>query len=262
MVALHGFQPLYAASGFIVGALVGMTGIGGGALMTPILILLFGIHPATAVGTDLLYAGATKIGGTLVHGLAHTIDWRIVGRLSMGSIPLTALTLFVLSKTDFTGGGARVLINIVLGFALLATALVLIFRRRILKLYAGVIGDLDPRQMWCATVAIGATLGVLVSISSVGAGALGTTALVMLYPRHPVVRIVGSDIAHAVPLTLLAGFGHWLMGSVNVLLLGSLLVGSIPGILLGSWAAARVPDAALRYVLAATLLVAGAKLIF
>jgi uncharacterized protein len=137
-----------------------------------------------------------------------------------------------------------------------------VFRRSILKLSASVIGDLDPRQLWCATLAIAATLGVLVSISSVGAGALGTTVVVMLYPRYPIVRIVGSDIAHAVPLTLLAGFGHWLMGSVNGTLLGSLLVGSIPGILLGSWAAARVPDAALRYVLAVTLLVAGANLIF
>ncbi|MDE2230262.1 MAG: sulfite exporter TauE/SafE family protein [Alphaproteobacteria bacterium] len=262
MTAIHGFQPLYAVAGFFVGALVGMTGVGGGSLMTPILILLFGIHPSTAVGTDLLYAAATKTGGTLVHGLTRTIDWGIVARLAAGSMPMTALTLFVLSKFDITGGAAHGLITTVLSLALFATALVLTFRRPILRLYMATVGELDARRAARMTVATGAVLGMLVSISSVGAGALGATVLVMLYPYHAIVRIVGSDIAHAVPLTLLAGLGHWMMGTISMSLLGSLLVGSIPGIVLSSWTAPRVPDAMLSYILAATLAVAGVKLIF
>lgn len=261
MNAFHGFHPLYAASGLLVGALVGMTGVGGGSLMTPILILVFGIHPATAVGTDLLYAAITKTGGTLIHGLRRTIDWRIVGCLATGSIPTTALTLFVLSRLN-QGPAAGHLITMVLGVALFMSALVLVFRRSLLRKYAARVGELNPRVATRATVATGAILGILVSLTSVGAGALGATALIMLYPRHATVRIVGSDIAHAVPLTLLAGLGHLMMGSTDLSLLGSLLVGSLPGIVLGSWAASRVPDTALRYILAGTLVLVGVKLVF
>src|ERR1043166_3351436 len=228
-------DPLYVASGFGVGLLVGMTGVGGGSLMTPVLILLFGVHPATAVGTDLLYAAATKTGGSLVHGLGGTIDWRVVGRLATGSVPMTALTLFVLSNLDIKGHLADQLITVVLSTALFGTAAVLIFRKRIMAVYAQRVGELDPRRTAALTVAMGAVLGVLVSISSVGAGAIGVTALVLLYPRLPTVRIVGSDIAHAVPLTLVAGIGHWIIGSIDFLLLGSLLMGSLPGVFLGRY---------------------------
>jgi uncharacterized membrane protein YfcA len=252
---------LYSISGFAVGFLVGMTGVGGGSLMTPILILLFGIHPATAVGTDLLYAAATKTGGSLVHGLGGTIDWRVVGRLASGSVPMTALTLFVLSRLDIKGHLADELITVVLSAALFGTAAVLIFRTRIMTAYARRVGQVDPRRTRALTLATGAVLGVLVSISSVGAGAIGVTALILLYPHLPTVRIVGSDIAHAVPLTLLAGIGHWMIGSIDPLLLSSLLVGSLPGIVIGSYLSARVPDAALRFTLAATLIVAGSKLV-
>jgi len=255
-------DPLYSLSGFIVGALVGMTGVGGGSLMTPLLILLFGIHPATAVGTDLLYAAATKTGGTFVHGFSGSIDWRIVRRLATGSLPTTALTLLVLSRLGIEGTTAHSLILVVLGCALFATAGVLIFRKWIVNLYAAHVGELDDRRTAILTISTGAVLGVLVSISSVGAGALGATVLVLLYPKLPTVRIVGSDIAHAVPLTLLAGMGHWIMGSIDTHLLGSLLVGSIPGIVIGSYGATRVPDAVLRFVLAGTLILAGSKLIF
>ncbi|HZL58438.1 MAG TPA: sulfite exporter TauE/SafE family protein [Stellaceae bacterium] len=255
-------DPLYSLSGFIVGALVGMTGVGGGSLMTPLLILLFGIHPATAVGTDLLYAAATKTGGTFVHGFSGSIDWRIVRRLATGSLPTTALTLLVLSRLGIEGATAHSLILVVLGCALFATAGVLIFRKWIVNLYAAHVGELDDRRTAILTISTGAVLGVLVSISSVGAGALGATVLVLLYPKLPTVRIVGSDIAHAVPLTLLAGMGHWIMGSIDTHLLGSLLVGSIPGIVIGSYGATRVPDAVLRFVLAGTLILAGSKLIF
>ena len=253
---------LYSLSGFAVGFLVGMTGVGGGSLMTPILILLFGVHPATAVGTDLLYAAATKTGGTLVHGFGRTIDWRVVARLATGSVPMTALTLFVLSRLDIKGRVADELITIVLSAALFGTAALLIFRKRIMDVYGRHVGELDPRQTARLTVAMGAVLGVLVSISSVGAGAMGVTALILLYPRLPTVRIVGSDIAHAVPLTFIAGIGHWIIGSIDLLLLGSLLVGSLPGIFFGSYVSSRVPDRALRLMLAATLIVAGSKLVF
>ncbi len=260
MEFLHAIDPLYVMSGFAVGALVGMTGVGGGSLMTPLLILLFGVHPATAVGTDLLYAAATKSGGTLIHGFHRTVDWRVVRRLACGSLPAAALTLFVLSRSDLGGASAARLINSVLSGALLFTAGVLIFRSRILMLYARHVGELAPAQTARLTVAMGAVLGVLVSISSVGAGAIGVTALILLYPRLPTVRIVGSDIAHAVPLTLAAGIGHWMLGSIDWPILFSLLLGSLPGIFAGSYLSIRVPDAVLRLCLAITLLVVGGRL--
>jgi uncharacterized membrane protein YfcA len=241
--------------------LVGMTGVGGGSLMTPLLILLFGIHPATAVGTDLLYAAATKTGGTLIHGLGRTIEWRIVGRLALGSVPMTALTLFVLSRFELGGAASAGVITTVLSAALFATAAALIFRRQLLALYAAHVGELDPGRTRWLTIATGAVLGVLVSISSVGAGAIGVTALILLYPRLPTAHIVGSDIAHAVPLTLVAGIGHWFLGSIDWALLGSLLLGSLPGIVVGSQVATRVPDAVLRLMLALTLIVVGSKLV-
>jgi len=252
---------LHVLSGFVVGMLVGMTGVGGGSLMTPLLILLFGVHPVTAVGTDLLYAAVTKSAGTLVHGLGHTIDWRIVGRLAVGSVPATALTLLVMSRIAPTSGAAGQIISAVLSAALLATAAALIFRRHLLSLFRRA-GELEERRVRALTVAMGVVLGIFVSISSVGAGAIGATALILLYPRLPVARIVGSDIAHAVPLTLAAGIGHWMMGSIDWPLLGTLLLGSLPGIVLGSRLASRVPETALRLMLAATLAFVGGRLAF
>jgi uncharacterized protein len=262
MLSLPSLDPLYSLSGFVVGALVGMTGVGGGSLMTPVLILLFGIHPATAVGTDLLYASATKTVGTAVHGLSRTVEWRVVGRLATGSIPMTGLTLYFLSFFGSESAFAAALITGVLSVSLFATALVLIFRKRIIQYYAKQLAAISARQIRNLTIAMGMLVGILVSISSVGAGAIGVTALILLYPKLPMARIVGSDIAHAVPLTLLAGLGHWLLGLTNLDLLSSLLVGSIPGIILGSYAAPRMPDAALRYILAATLLIVVGRLVF
>jgi uncharacterized membrane protein YfcA len=251
---------LYVASGFGVGLLVGMTGVGGGSLMTPLLILLFGIHPSTAVGTDLLYAAATKTGGSLVHGLARSIHWPAVIRLASGSIPASILTLLVLSQLDLNNGAARSLVNIVLAFALILTATSLIFRKAILESFRARMERLDDRTIARATVVVGVALGVLVSISSVGAGAVGVTALLLLYPRLPMARIVGSDIAHAVPLTLVAGIGHWAMGAIDWQLMGVLLMGSLPGIVIGSYFATRVPETALRLLLAATLILVATKL--
>ena len=251
---------LYIASGFGVGLLVGMTGVGGGSLMTPLLILLFGIHPSTAVGTDLLYAAATKTGGSAVHGLARSIHWPAVIRLASGSIPASILTLLVLSQLDLNNGSARSLVNIVLAFALILTATSLIFRKAILESFRTRMERLDDRTIARATVVVGVALGVLVSISSVGAGAVGVTALLLLYPRLPMARIVGSDIAHAVPLTLVAGIGHWAMGAIDWQLMGVLLTGSLPGIIIGSYFANRVPETALRLLLAVTLIAVAGKL--
>lgn len=255
-------DPLYSLSGFAVGMLVGMTGVGGGSLMTPLLILLFGIHPATAVGTDLLYAAATKTGGSLVHGYLRSIDWRVVRRLASGSIPATAVTLAVLSHFNLNGDAVRSLITIVLSVALFVTAFVLVFGGALITAYRARVAELAPRRTARATVLVGVLLGVLVTISSVGAGAIGVVALVLLYPHLPMARIVGSDIAHAVPLTLIAGLGHWMMGSVDWHIIASLLVGSLPGIFLGSYFAIRVPERALQLVLATTLLVVASRIAY
>ena len=201
-------DPLYVASGFGVGLLVGMTGVGGGSLMTPLLILLFGIHPSTAVGTDLLYAAATKAGGSVVHGLARSVHWPAVIRLACGSIPASILTMVVIWQLDLNPASQRSLVNLVLCFALLLTAVSLIFRKSILDRYRTRMERVEETTIVIATVVTGALLGVLVSISSVGAGAVGVTALLLLYPRLPMASIVGSDIAHAVPLTLVAGAGR------------------------------------------------------
>jgi uncharacterized membrane protein YfcA len=223
---------------------------------------VFGIHPATAVGTDLLYAAATKTAGSLVHGFNRTIEWRVVRRLAAGSVPMTVLTILVLSRLDINSGAARDLITVALTIALFITALMLIFRQRIAARYATSMTALPPKHVAVLTVLVGAVLGVVVSITSVGAGAIGVTALVILYPQLPTARIVGSDIVHAVPLALAAGVGHWYLGSIDWQVFLSLIVGSIPGILLGSYAAPRIPDTALRMVLAATLIVVATKLSF
>lgn len=260
MTAIAGIAPIYAVAGFVVGMLVGMTGVGGGSLMTPVLILLFGIHPAVAVGTDLLHAAVTKTAGTLVHGFSRTIDWNIVRRLALGSMPMTAVVILAMSAVDINGATGRVLINVVLTIALVVTMMVLIFRDRIVKYYADRLGKLTPKQTGVLTVLAGGVLGTIVSVSSVGAGAIGATCLILLYPKLPTARIVGSDIAHAVPLTLLAGIGHWALGSIDLQIFGYLILGSVPGILLGSFLAIRIPEHALRVVLALVLMVATAKL--
>jgi uncharacterized membrane protein YfcA len=237
-----------------------MTGVGGGSLMTPLLILLFGIHPSTAVGTDLLYAAATKVGGSVVHGFARSIHWPAVIRLASGSIPASILTLLVLWHFGLEGEAGRSLVNIVLCFALILTASSLIFRKTLLDSLRWRMERLDARTIARATVLVGALLGVLVSISSVGAGAVGVTALLLLYPKLPMARIVGSDIAHAVPLTLVAGVGHWALGAIDWHLMSVLLMGSLPGIVIGSYFATRVPETALRLILAVTLILVAGKI--
>lgn len=255
-------NPALSVSGFIVGMLVGLTGVGGGSLMTPLLVLLFGFKPATAVGTDLLYAAITKSGGSWVHHRHDNIDWHVTGRLAMGSVPAAAITLFILSRLGIDGHGASGIITGALGVALVLTAGSIIFRQRLLDFAQHrIITERSERSTALLTVFFGALVGVLVSITSVGAGALGVTALTFLYPRMATRRIVGSDIAHAVPLTLVAGLGHWWLGTVDIPLLLNLLLGSLPGIAIGSYLSTRVPERGLRSLLAAVLLLVGGKLI-
>ncbi len=256
----HGFNYLYSVSGFVVGMLVGFTGVGGGSLMTPLLVLLFGFPPSVAVGTDLLYAAITKASGTAVHSLNGTVDWRIVKRLSAGSLPATLLTLAGLKFFGVTSLATANLITTVLGFALILTAASLLLRKSLQAYLANIVETLPEAKIAVLTVGLGAFLGCIVSISSVGAGAIGATILILLYPKLPMARIVGADIAHAVPLTLIAGLGHWLLGSIDWALLLSLLLGSLPGIAIGSQLAAYVPDRLLRTILASTLAVVGLRL--
>ena len=206
---------LYPLSGFVVGAIVGLTGMGGGSLMTPLLILLFGVHPLTAVGTDLLYAAVTKTAGTAIHSKNGNVDWRVAGLLAAGSVPATVLTIWVLSRMPKQSPTTTATISVSIGMALIIGAVAIFFRRRI-RDYALARADNPTRTRYSGpiTVVFGALLGVVVSVCSVGAGALGVAVLFFLYPRLPPVRIVGSDLAHAVPLTLVAGLGHWIIGSV------------------------------------------------
>jgi uncharacterized protein len=252
---------LQAVSGFCVGVLVGMTGIGGGSLMTPLLILLFGVHPTTAVGTDLLFAASTKATGTIVHSAARTVDWALVRLLAIGSVPATIATLIVLSHLDLKSAGAQHVVATTLGAVLLVTALFLIVGRRMRERFAGRLDRIDPGTARLLTIVLGLVMGVLVTATSVGAGAIGVTILLVLHPNMAPGRVVGSDIAHAVPLTVLAGAGHWYLGSVAWSLLGNLLIGSIPGIVLGSYLATRAHETLVRVALASVLTIAGVRLL-
>ncbi len=262
---------MYSISGFVVGLLVGVTGVGGGSLMTPLLVFLFGFNPSVAVGTDLLYAAITKTGGVAVHhGKHHSVDWRVVGLLAIGSLPLAIVTLLTIRYLTSIGTGITGTISFSLGLALMLTASALLVRAVLLR------GRVDSANHEAsmksaarflhgwevpATILTGAILGILVTLSSVGAGALGTVALLFLYPRSSTLKIVGTDLAHAIPLTAVAGIGHWLLGNVNFLLLGSLLIGSLPGIWVGSMLSARIPEKWLRPILAVLLMIIGLKFV-
>jgi len=256
---------LYTVSGFGVGLIVGVTGVGGGSLMTPLLVLFFGVSPATAVGTDLLYASLTKTMGAWVHSKRGTVDWKVVGLLAMGSLPSALVTILMLKYLALDEKTLRSVVTSVLSVALLLTAVVLLFKEQIMKIGRrrdGTMYELHHRYLPTATIATGVVVGSLVTVSSIGAGVLGTVALLFLYPRLPAVKIVGTDIAHAVPLTALAGMGHLALGTVNLVLLGSLLLGSLPGIYIGSHLSAKVPERVLRPLLAVMLLIIGLKMVF
>lgn len=256
---------LYTVSGFLVGLIVGVTGVGGGSLMTPLLVLFFGVSPATAVGTDLLYASLTKSLGGWVHSRNGSVDWKVVGLLSLGSFPAALATIALLKYLALDEKTLRGLVTSVLSVALLATATVLLLKDQIKKLARrqdGTVYELHHRYLPGATIATGVIVGMLVTISSIGAGVLGTVALLFLYPRMSPVKVVGTDIVHAVPLTAVAGMGHMALGTVDFVLLASLLLGSLPGIYIGSHLSAKVPEKVLRPILAAMLLIIGLKMVF
>ncbi|MHB1676499.1 MAG: sulfite exporter TauE/SafE family protein [Sulfuriferula sp.] len=253
----------YTMSGLGVGFIVGVTGMGGGALMTPLLVLVFGVAPSIAVGTDLLYASFTKMAGSVAHGRRGTVDWHMVKLLTMGSLPAAILCSIALHKLALDEHHLNGLVAGVMGVALLLTATALLLKPFVIKIARrkdGAICEFPAHYLNSATVTTGVILGVLVTISSIGAGVLGTVVLWFLYPRIAPARLVGTDIAHAVPLTLVAGLGHAAMGTVNYALLGSLLMGSVPGIFLGSHLGAKIPERVLRNILATMLLILGSRL--
>ena len=250
-------------AGLGVGFLVGLTGVGGGALMTPILVLIFGMAPAAAVGTDLWFAAITKIFGGALHHSRGGVDGEVLRLLSLGSLPMAILTLVWLYSTGAGQVRHGVILNL-LGSALILTAGAMVFKRqahalgRSLRINAA---ERFKRAQPALTVLAGAALGFLVTLTSVGAGALGAVMLVYLYPfRMTPAKLVGTDIVHAIPLTIVAGTGHLLMGNVDLGLLWQLLVGSIPGVLIGSMLSSKAPDAFLRPAIAVVLLLVGVKL--
>lgn len=250
----------HAIAGLLVGVLVGVTGVGGGSLMTPLLVLMFGVSAKTAVGTDLLFAALTKIVGSAVHGKRDTIEWPIVRRMAAGSVPAALVTLLALGWIGDVGQSTENLILIALASLLALTSVAVIGRKWLFR-HRGDLGSTHSASTtFYGTTALGALIGAAVSLSSVGAGAIGVTVLLFLYPRLPMARIVGSDIAHAVPLALIAGTGHWLMGDVNFVLLMNLLIGSIPGVIVGSYLSSHAPDKVLQPLLAAVLAISSWQL--
>ena len=250
------FDGLTALAGVLVGLIVGVTGVGGGALMTPILVLLFGIAPHTAIGTDLVYASITKMAGFVVHHQHGTVDWQVVWRLAYGSLPAAVLTLLWMTATA-AGQRRSGAVMTALAVALLVTALGMLLKDRLHGM-GRAFRVAEPSRFKhlqpLLTVGAGVLLGVLVTWTSIGAGALGTVMLVYLYPlRMTANRLVGTDLAHAIPLALIAGLGHLAMGNVDGLLLLNLLVGSIPGVVIGAFISTRAPHTVIRYAIAVTL---------
>jgi uncharacterized membrane protein YfcA len=251
-------------AGFGVGVLVGLTGVGGGSLMTPIMILLFGIAPSTAVGTDLWFAAGTKIVGAWVHDRKGTIDWQILRRMFCGSLPAAALTLIWLHSTGM-GPSHNQLMFKTLGATLILSSFAAVFRKRFHAWGARMRGErpIEFKSLQPAlTVVAGAILGFLVTFTSIGAGALGAVMLLYLYPlRLTASSLVGTDIVHAIPLTILAGTGHLILGNVNYPLLFNLLLGSVPGIVIGALASTYAPEKVVRSAISVMLAVIGVKMV-
>jgi len=256
----------FILAGFMVGMVVGLTGVGGGSLMTPILIFFFGVKPYLAVGTDLLFAAFTKMGGTVKLARSRLVDWRIVLHLCAGSIPAALTTLFILHRLGPTSAAVQSAMTSTLGCALLLTAAATLYKAvrgkaAPLRLVNGQEAAAIRPRHWSLPLLFGAVIGTLVTLTSVGAGAIGVTVLMLLYPLLPLPRIVAADIAYAVPLTLVAGLGHASLGSVDWPLLAKLLAGSLPGIWVGSHLMARTPERVIRSILSILLAYAGVKLI-
>lgn len=256
----------YTVAGFIVGFIVGMTGVGGGSLMTPILVLGFGIKPAIAVGTDLLFAAITKSGGVFVHHKHGNIQWNVVGLLATGSIPASLISIIIIKHLDKAGINYDNLIMVTLSIALILTAVFLLTRTQIHRLglneQFAAIKALHHKFCKPVTIFAGILIGILVTLSSVGAGVIGAAFLFFLYPKFKTIQIVGTDLAHAIPITAIAGLGHAYIGTVDYLLLVNLIIGSLPGIYLGSHFGTFLPERIMRPVLASMLLIIGVRLVF
>lgn len=253
---MHGFG--FSLAGLLVGIAVGATGVGGGSLMTPVLILFYGISPALAVGTDLLYAAISKSFGVLLHRRNGSVDWKIVGWQALGSVPAALVTLVFLYRLGHSPALDH-LIKLVLSSAIIVTASFTLFQDVLLKRPPGAAlrVPLSPRKLRTLTVLSGALIGAVVTISSVGAGVIGMMLLIWLYPRHEPIRLVGSDLAHAVLITAIAGVGHAGLGTVDYSMLGWLLVGALPGIWIGTQLGFRLDALMLKRVIAGLLLVVG-----
>ncbi|UUZ68108.1 sulfite exporter TauE/SafE family protein [Polaromonas sp. P2-4] len=261
---MHEFAFVFA--GFAVGLVVGLTGVGGGSLMTPLLIFVFGVKPHLAIGTDLLFAAFTKMGGTVSLARPRVVDWRIVGQVAAGSIPASLATLYLLQRLGPANPATQTLMTTTLGLALLLTAIATFYKAvrgkaAPTRIAPELIDQATRARHWALPVLFGAVIGTLVTITSVGAGAVGVIVLMLLYPALPLPRIVAADIAHAVPLTLVAGLGHASIGSVDWPLLLKLLAGSLPGIWVGAHLVHKTPDRVIRSLLSMLLAYAGAKLI-
>ncbi|MBU0746343.1 MAG: sulfite exporter TauE/SafE family protein [Gammaproteobacteria bacterium] len=260
----------FVFAGFAVGLIVGLTGVGGGSLMTPVLIFFFGVKPHLAIGTDLLFAAFTKMGGTVSMARQRLVPWRVVGQLCAGSIPAALLSLWALKTLGPASGEAQRIMTTTLGFALLLTAAATLYkvvafskqRQAADQAKRQNASELATRpRHWSLPVLLGAVIGTLVTFTSVGAGAIGVTVLLLVYPLLPLPRVIGADIAYAVPLTLVAGLGHASLGSVDWPLLAQLLAGSLPGIWIGSRLVTRTPERLIRSALSVLLAWAGFKLI-
>jgi uncharacterized membrane protein YfcA len=253
----------YVVSGFAVGLLVGLTGVGGGSLMTPLLTLLFGVSPTVAVGTDLAFASTTKVAGTFAHRMRGTVRWDIVKHLCFGALPAAFFATLALSHFGALNKEIGQVIRYSIAGSVLLTVIALLFRGKMLAwVNAHPSKQLKGRNLTIVTIVIGAVLGTLVTVSSIGAGAIGATLLILLYPRLSPAEIAGTDIAYAVPLTAIAAIGHWWLGSIDWQLLSALLVGSVPGITIGAFAARAVPEKIARALLATTLTGVAAKLVY
>ncbi|MBQ0757229.1 MAG: sulfite exporter TauE/SafE family protein [Amphritea sp.] len=254
----------YSFAGLVVGIIVGLTGIGGGALMTPILIVVFGIPPVTAVSTDLLYAAITKFGGSITYTRKKLVEWKVVLLLLGGSIPGA---LFTLNYLEGLGGLEKIehLMNITLGVSLVLTSIAVFFRTKIrnavVKLKGTAFEKHGRRYRPYVTLLMGIVLGSLVTLSSVGAGALGTALLIVLYPRMSMQSIVGTDLVHAVVLTGIAGAGHYSMGNVDLWLLLYLVIGSLPGVFLGSHLGSKLSPRVIQPIMGTLLLAIGMRFV-
>ncbi len=252
----------FIVAGALVGLLVGMTGVGGGSLMTPLLTLIFGVSPAAAVGTDLDFAAITKGFGTVAHRFHQNIHWNIVALLCLGSIPTAALSVIALKYFGPISDDANHLMRICIGISVVLTAVSLLLRNKILSWSKkNPQSLLEGMSLKVSTVIVGAVIGVLVTISSIGAGAIGATLILLLYPKLTAAEVAGTDIAYAVPLTTLSALGHWWLGNVDFDLLLGLLIGSIPAIWLGAKLSSTLPERVIRATLATTLFLVGIKLL-